>query len=173
TNSILRNFNNFFKLQKKKFLAPDYQLPIDSWRDAIKALFKNLGISTLIALSPEYESLTYLKEVIEEFKKRINDFLSQEADLLKALNSFGHDDTVKILTIHKSKGLEFHSVILLGIENEAFWGNDARSVFFVGVSRAKDRLVLTESKTRPLDSPPYRWKENTTTHEEFFNYRVD
>lgn len=173
TNSILRNFNNFFKLQKKKFLAPDYQPPIDSWRDAIQALFKNLGISTLIALSPEYESLTYLNEVIEEFKKRINDFLSQEADLLKALNSFGHDDTVKILTIHKSKGLEFHSVILLGVENEAFWGNDARSVFFVGVSRAKDRLVLTESKTRPLDSPPYRWKENTTTHEEFFNYRVD
>lgn len=173
--SILRKFNHFFKEQKKKFLAVGYQPPIESWLDAIRALFRHLGLSTLIALSPEYESKSYLKDVIKQLKKIINDFLSQEADLLKALNSFGHDETVKLLTIHKSKGLEFHSVILLGIENETFWGKleNERCAFFVGISRAKERLILTESRQRPLKSPPRGWRTSRNPHHEFFSYRVD
>lgn len=173
--SVLRNFNHFFKEQKKKFLAANSQPPIESWFDATKALFKHLGSSTLIALSPEYESKPYLIDVIKQLQKGINDFLSQESDLLKALNSFGHDETVKLLTIHKSKGLEFHSVILLGVENETFWGKleNERCAFFVGISRAKERLILTESTERHLDNPPPRWATHRNPHDEFFNYRVE
>lgn len=173
--STLRDFNNFFKEEKKKLLAGDYQQSLESWFDATNALLKHLGSPTLIALSPEYESQTYLTNVIEQLEKIINDFLSQEADLLKALNSFGHDETVKLLTIHKSKGLEFHSVILLGIENETFFGRleDERCAFFVGVSRAKQRLTLTESRQRPLNSPPRGWRTSRNPHHEFFSYRVD
>lgn len=173
--SVLRNFNHFFKEQKKKFLAANFQLPIESWFDATKALLEHLGSSTLIALSPEYETKSYLKDVIKQLKKTIDYSLSQEADLLKTLHSFGHDETVKILTIHKSKGLEFHSVILLGIENETFWGQleNERCAFFVGVSRAKERLILTESRQRPLNSPPRGWRTSRNPHHEFFSYRVD
>ena len=170
--SFIRNFNHFFKEQKKAFLATNSQPPIESWCDATKALFHYLGSSTLIALSPEYESKPYLIEVIKQLKKIINDFLSQEADLLKALNSFGHDETVKLLTIHKSKGLEFHSVILLGIESETFWGKleDERCAFFVGISRAKERLLLTVSENRYLANPPKNWKTDRNPHVEFFEY---
>ncbi|WP_459660366.1 hypothetical protein ACL9Z5_003081 [Acinetobacter calcoaceticus] len=173
--SFLRSFNNFFKQQKRKISALDDQSLIGSWEEATKDLIKKLDISILTALSPEYESKAYLKEVLNKLFEQIREFLNRENDLLKALNCFGHDETVKILTIHKSKGLEFHSVILLAIEKEAFWAKleDERCAFFVGVSRAKERLVLTESQKRQLDSPPYRWKENRSTHEEFFNYRVD
>lgn len=173
--STLREFNNFFKEEKKKLLAGDYQQSLESWFDATNTLLKHLGSPTLIALSPEYESQTYLTNVIEQLEKIINDFLSQEADLLKALNSFGHDETVKLLTIHKSKGLEFHSVILLGIENETFFGRleDERCAFFVGVSRAKERLILTESRQRNLALPPRGWKVSRSRHNEFFNYRVE
>lgn len=173
--SFLRNFNNFFKQQKLRISALDKQSLIDSWEESTKDLIKKLDINILTALSPEYESKAYLKEVLNKLFEQIREFLNKENDLLKALNCFGHDETVKILTIHKSKGLEFHSVILLAVEKEAFWSKleDERCAFFVGVSRAKERLILTESQTRPLDSPPYRWKENRSTHEEFFNYRVD
>lgn len=173
--SIIRNFNHFFKEQKKKVLAADCQPPIESWINANRALLKYLGSSTLTALSSEYESKTYLIDIIKQLEKRIKDFLDQEADLLKALNSFDHDETVKLLTIHKSKGLEFHSVILLGIENETFFGKlvDERCAFFVGVSRAKERLILTESRERRLNSPPNRWKTSRSAHDEFFNYRVE
>ena len=173
--SIIRNFNHFFKQQKKKFLTTDYQPPIKSWINANRALLKYLGLSTLVALSPEYESKSYLIDVIEQLENKIKAFLEQEADLLKALNSFDHDETVKLLTIHKSKGLEFHSVILLGIENETIFGKlvDERCAFFVGVSRAKERLILTESRERRLNSPPNRWKTSRSAHDEFFNYRVE
>lgn len=173
--SILRKFNIFFKEQKQKFIGPDSQPTINSWLDATENLLNHLDLSTFIGLSVEYESESYLFEVIVRLQKNIKQFLSQEADLLKALNSFGHDETVKLLTIHKSKGLEFHSVILLGIENETFWGKleDERCAFFVGVSRAKERLILTESAERRLDSPPNRWKTSRSAHDEFFNYRVE
>jgi superfamily I DNA/RNA helicase len=42
------------------------------------------------------------------------------------------------MTIHNSKGLEFDSVIMLGVEKEAFFGKiaDERAAYFVGISRA-------------------------------------
>jgi len=57
---------------------------------------------------------------------------------------------VKILTVHKSKGLEFDSVILLGVENENYWGNQDENLctFFVGVWRAKRRLLLAHVNFR-------------------------
>ena len=77
------------------------------------------------------------------------------------------------MTIHKSKGLEFHSVIMLAIENETYWAEATteRSVFFVGISRAKQRLLLTWSKQRPTPSTkPRRWNTARTPHEEFLGY---
>jgi superfamily I DNA/RNA helicase len=82
---------------------------------------------------------------------------------------------VRILTIHKSKGLEFDSVIILGVEDQTFWGEaDAeRCAFFVGVSRAKRRLVLTSSNCRKTPpSNPYRWQEQRTPHAEFLGYAM-
>lgn len=77
--------------------------------------------------------------------------------------------------IHKSKGLEFDSVILLGIEAEVFFGNltDERCVFFVGVSRAKRRLVLTHEDQRPKP-PNYqkRWDVTRRPHNEFLRYAI-
>ena len=80
---------------------------------------------------------------------------------------------VKILTLHKSKGLEFDSVIILGVENQTFWGNldEERCAFFVGVSRAKSRLILTVAGRResPASNPP-RWQEQRTQQNEFLGY---
>jgi superfamily I DNA/RNA helicase len=77
------------------------------------------------------------------------------------------------MTIHKSKGLEFDSVILLGVEKQTFWGKleEERCAFFVGVSRAKRRLVLTRALERPTPSSnPWRWSVQREAHEEFMGY---
>jgi superfamily I DNA/RNA helicase len=77
------------------------------------------------------------------------------------------------MTIHKSKGLEFHTLVALGIENETFFGKDdvERSAFFVQVSRAKERLLLTfeKKRPRPLDYEKY-WVEDRTPQKEFIGY---
>ncbi|MDO1950120.1 3'-5' exonuclease, partial [Escherichia coli] len=91
-----------------------------------------------------------LKEVVRNTRTRIEELLKLEPDLPKALERFSDDQAVRILTIHKSKGLEFDSVIIMAVENEIFFGNQAenRCAYFVGVSRAKRRLVLTHADQR-------------------------
>jgi superfamily I DNA/RNA helicase len=65
--------------------------------------------------------------------------------LSAALTAFSADRAVRIMSIHKSKGLEFDTVIMMGVEGETFWGkiDEERSACFVGISRAKNRLLLT------------------------------
>jgi len=111
---------------------------------------KNVGLPVLTTLSSEYEAKARLNEVITNTRQQIEKLLEQQPDLLKAPDLFSNDQAVRFLTIHKSKGLEFHSVIMIGIETQTFWGKaqEERYGFFVGVSRAKDRLMITTSAIR-------------------------
>jgi superfamily I DNA/RNA helicase len=61
----------------------------------------------------------------------------------------------------------------MAVDNEIFFGDkDAnRCAFFVGVSRAKRRLILTHAALR--DKPQGhagRWHTHRTEQEEFFSY---
>ncbi|MBF4227976.1 ATP-dependent helicase, partial [Vibrio anguillarum] len=91
------------------------------WWGFVQAFLKKMSIETLVALSPDYESRARLKEVIASTKAHIEELLKIEPDLPKALERFADDQAVRILTIHKSKGLEFDSVIIMAIENETFF----------------------------------------------------
>jgi len=77
------------------------------------------------------------------------------------------------MSIHKSKGLEFDSVIVMGVEKQTFWGKieEERSTYFVGISRAKRRLSLTfcEYRDRP-EGAKGRWELKRTAHAEFLGY---
>jgi superfamily I DNA/RNA helicase len=60
---------------------------------------------------------------------------------------------VPILTAHKSKGLEYHTILFVGLEDSAHWGfakspEEETSVFFVALSRAKRRVVATFADLR-------------------------
>ena len=55
---------------------------------------------------------------------------------------------IPIMTIHKSKGLEFKRVIMLGVEPGAFFGDEEEQVenqkaVFVGFSRAIEQVIIT------------------------------
>lgn len=91
----------------------------------------------------------------------------------KALARFSDDQAVRILTIHKSKGLEFDSVIIMAIENEIFFGDQSenRCAYFVGVSRAKNRLVLTYADQRERPAGHLRrWDVQRTVQNEYVGY---
>ena len=136
-------------------------------------------IFCLVSLSPDYESHDRLKEVVRDTKAKIEELLKLEPDLPKTLERFSDDQAVRILTIHKSKGLEFDSVIIMAVENETFFFKNRTEqaenlcAYFVGVSRAKRRLVLTHAaqRERPAGHTK-RWDEQRTAQTEYFGYVI-
>ncbi|MBL4882154.1 MAG: ATP-dependent helicase [Oleispira sp.] len=176
-SSDRREFQYFFKEQLKSVAALEsLGDPLSGWWDLVKSFLNRIGIETLVALSPDYESHTRLTEVIRDTKARIEELLELEPELPKALTRFVDDQAVRILTIHKSKGLEFDSVIMMAIDEEIFFGDrDAnRCAFFVGVSRAKRRLILTFSNERERpDGYKKRWATRRTKQSEYFSYIDD
>jgi len=80
-------------------------------------------------------------------------------------------DRISLLTLHAAKGLEFPVVFIVGCEDGLLplrWGGNAvdvaeeRRLFFVGLTRARERLILTRAKMRsrlgqlrPVEGSPF------------------
>ena len=68
------------------------------------------------------------------------------------------------MTIHKSKGLEYHSVIFIGLDDDAWWSFpsdqfEATAGLFVAFTRAKQRVLFTycaQRGTKTKIAPLYR-----------------
>ena len=163
--------------QQRKEIATTESVggPLSGWWDFVRAFLKQVSIETLASLSPDYESHDRLKEVVLKTKTKLEEFLKIELDLPKALKRFSEDQAIRILTIHKSKGLEFDSVIIMAVENEIFFGDqeENRCAYFVGVSRAKKRLVLThaDQRERPVGHGR-RWDVQRSAQAEYFGYAM-
>lgn len=144
------------------------------WRQVMSSFLEQLSIETITALSSDYESESRLREIVNSTTTKIQELLEKESDLIKVLKSFLDDQAIRIMTIHKSKGLEFHSVIMVAVEEETFWGDkDAeRCAFFVGVSRAKQRLLITNSKERQKPEGERRWSCHRNKHAEYWEYFI-
>lgn len=133
---------------------------------------KTVGRERLAALSADYEKGPRLKELFDQTLQRIDD-LAAEGPVLAALKRFADDSSVRIMTIHKSKGLEFDVVFVWGVEDQTFWGklDEERAAYFVAISRAKHQLYLTVADERPRpDGHQGRWREQRSEHDEFVRY---
>lgn len=141
-------------------------------RKAANEFLALLGRETIAALSADYERGGRLEEVVAQTFDRINELLEIDDDPAQALARFSEDSAVRIMTIHKSKGLEFDTVIMLGVERQTYWGDqtEERAAYFVGVSRAKRRLRLTVTGRRERPAGARRWDETRTAHAEFLGY---
>lgn len=169
-------FESVYSAHRKRVKASARSTqPYDSWWDMAQEFLEQVGLPLLTSLSPDYEAQARLGEVVGQTHQQLNVLYEQGSDLLSALDRFSNDQAIRLLTVHKSKGLEFHSVIMPAIETQTFWGKpyEERCSFFVGISRAKDRLLLTNCDRR-LTPPthPARWNESRSQHAEFIGYIV-
>ena len=144
---------------------------LDGWRPVISTFLELVSRPVLNALSPAYQQGSRLDDVIEAALGAFGKELAVDGDPVEALKRLSELDAVRILTIHKCKGLEFEKVVVLGVERELFWGDAAMSEFFVAISRAKNELVLTHADFRARPSTPVkRWPESRTVHSQFLAY---
>ena len=93
------------------------------------------------------------------FENRLDEFL-QTITLQKETDEFDpRADRVALMTLHASKGLEFPVVFIMGSEEnlipyqregKGFDLEEERRLFYVGMTRAREKLVLTSAKKRFL-----------------------
>src|SRR5438128_692335 len=85
-----------------------------------------------------------------------------------ALDTYEGLHAVPLMTVHKSKGLEYHSVIFVGLDDGAWFNFQRQSQeetagFFVAFTRAKQRVIFTYCAgrgTRAQIAPLYSLLKN-------------
>ena len=129
-------------------------------------LKKELEVENTLDSQLRLENLMEFKSITASFEARtgsvnLNDFLD-EVSLIADISEHQDDDNViTLMTLHSAKGLEFPVVFIIGMEEgifphqNAFIEGDAgieeeRRLCYVGFTRAKERLYLTNSKKRML-----------------------
>lgn len=145
-----------------------------SWKPLIKSFLKFVTRPALNALSPSYQQGSRLNGVIKEAAGAFKRELTVDGEPVAALDRLSEEDAVRILTVHKCKGMEFEKVIVFGVEPQFFWGKkdaDVKAEFFVAISRAKAELVLTTARhrTKPDGASGY-WREESPAYEELLGY---
>ena len=109
------------------------------------------------------DNLNELLKAIKYFEQQgitsLADFLEQVTLLQKqSLHKDDSKDKVQLMTLHAAKGLEFDTVMVVGLEEgilpstrsmespEAI--EEERRLFYVGITRAKERLLISNAKYR-------------------------
>lgn len=105
------------------------------------------------AVFTSYKNARVLRGYIKEVTMKLIESYKVTGKLIDSLDMLMGKDTIPVMTVHKSKGLEYHTVIFVGLEDNAFWTfqrqpNEDKCTFFVALSRAKERVVFTFSKSR-------------------------
>ena len=103
----------------------------------------------------EYETTCGEEATLEHYLAHVALFTNSDAD--------DHADKVKLMTVHAAKGLEFPYVFLCGMNEGIFPSRKVRTLpsmeeerrlAFVAVTRAEQRLYLSEAEGRGIDGAP-------------------
>jgi superfamily I DNA/RNA helicase len=119
----------------------------------VENLVDFIGRERLIAVHPAYAQGGWLKKVIEAIALHLTASSAQGADWKAVLDIYEGVDAIPLMTIHKSKGLEYHTVMFVGLDDGAWWSFsgdhiEATAGFFVAFTRAKQRVVFTYCSRR-------------------------
>ena len=126
----------------------------ESMLKLIDCIIEKIDEKRIISNLSTYNGKSDLDIIVKNFSKLLYIEYSQtQGEWLDTVSSFKGENSIPIMTIHKSKGLEYEVVYFLGLEDSAFWSfNDQpeedKSAFFVALSRAKSHLIFTYCKLR-------------------------
>jgi len=119
--------------------------------EVISIISKFLNDNILKSIFQQYEQGKYFHDIKTKIAKYLIENLNENSlDWILAIEAFEGKDSIKIMTMHKSKGLEFNTVIFMGLEDNVHWNYKQNSYadnngFFVAFSRAKERIIFTVS----------------------------
>jgi DNA helicase II / ATP-dependent DNA helicase PcrA len=83
--------------------------------------------------------------ILRSMTERLRHVMPSAQDWAQAFADVEAADAVTLMTVHRSKGLEYHTVFFLGLDDDQWWACEGTSTFFVGLSRAAHRLIFTST----------------------------
>jgi superfamily I DNA/RNA helicase len=88
--------------------------------------------------------------ILGSLTERLRKVMPGARDWAQAFADVEAADAVTLMTVHRSKGLEYHTVFFLGLDDDQWWAyqrdaDEATAAFFVGLSRAAQRLIFTST----------------------------
>jgi superfamily I DNA/RNA helicase len=139
-------------------LTREQEVDQDRIVDFVSSVIRNLGKEAAQRLSPEYEQEERFEEIVHSLALYLSELHTAETGWLNTIRKFIGIDQVRLMTIHKSKGLEAKSVFFLHLQNDGFYKNadmeDEKFALFVAASRARDQFfVTTTSQARNRVQP--------------------
>ena len=159
SQSALVIFRNL--IQELSLVASQATLP-----DLMRFILERTGYTRMLQQEKTPESVTRLENLdelinaaaeAEERGESVTDFLDHAA-LVADVDSYDEKAQVTLMTLHNAKGLEFPLVILSGMEHGLFPHSrsmdseaaleEERRLCYVGMTRARKRLILTWAKYR-------------------------
>jgi len=169
TLEALQNFVQmvkYFQSLLHKHNAYEVAIQVGKHTNIVKELFNDKTTEGLARYENIQELLNSIKEWIESpdneegelIDKSLGSYLQQITLLTDADDDKENADAVKLMTIHAAKGLEFACVFVAGVEENIFPNSmsvntreeleEERRLFYVAVTRAKQRLWLSYANSR-------------------------
>lgn len=112
-----------------------------------RRIFEFLDVGALKAAFPAYTRNDLLDVMIEAFSLHLQEAAAETETWAACIDRYVGANDVPMMTVHKSKGLEYDTVFFVGLDDQSWWshtpGNpDGIATFFVALSRAKQRAVF-------------------------------
>ena len=132
-------------------LRRDYPKPPHSAGQAagmVDGVLDFIGRERLVAVHTPYGQGDWFKKVVDATAIHLQNSSEAADDWTVALDTYEGLHAVPLMTIHKSKGLEYDTVIFVGLDDGAWWSFagdqiEATAGFFVAFTRAKQRVAFT------------------------------
>jgi DNA helicase-2/ATP-dependent DNA helicase PcrA len=156
-----------FASMLEKHNAYEVAVHVGKQTNLVKELFNDKSTEGVARYENIQELLNSIKEfterpdddgVLETETKGLGNYLQQITLLTDADEKDPNADTVKLMTIHAAKGLEFSCVFAAGLEEMLFPNamaintreelEEERRLFYVVITRAKQKLWITYANTR-------------------------
>jgi superfamily I DNA/RNA helicase len=136
--------------------AADYPAPVANRAEAeaaVKRLLDFVGRQSLPTASPAYRQGDWMAKVTEAATRHLEASCKGAKNWNQALDVYEGVEAIPLMTIHKSKGLEYHTVIFVGLDDSAWFAFQSQTKeemcgFFVAFTRAKQRVIFSYCSTR-------------------------
>ncbi|WP_018097593.1 UvrD-helicase domain-containing protein [Sinorhizobium meliloti] len=116
-------------------------------------IFAFLDFAAVARTYVEYSTGDLLPIMAEALKLHLAASANGAQAWTTALDAFEGVSQIPLMTVHKSKGLEYDTIVFVGLDDQAWWahrpGNpEGLATFFVALSRAKQRAIFAFCRER-------------------------